>query len=269
MLLDRLAGDGRRALFALAGLVVVSGAPAPAQAQFAVSPVIVQLPSTPGGGSAVIQIDNEGEDDMRFRVYAMDFDQDRDGDHSFARPGSGPESCAHRLRFAPDALSVPAGGRAAIQVRLEPEAGTEPAGMTCWSMLFVEAPATEEGPVRINKRIGVKVYGLGSNSIAPEGGLYNAAARPLEAGVEVRFGFRNAGDWPVRPTGAVEIRDLEGTIVATMPVDGFSVLPRRERDVNLVVPLDGVPPGRYLAVPILDFGADFLAGAQVDFRLGD
>jgi len=26
-------------------------------------------------------------------------------------------------------------------------------------------------------------------------------------------------------------------------------------------------PGRYLAVPILDFGVDYLSGTQIDFRV--
>lgn len=258
---ERSAFEGRRALRAFVGLLV-AGPAAPLCAQFAVSPVIVQMPFDANGGAAAIRIDNEGENDMQFRVYALDFDQDRDGNHLFAEPRTGSESCAHRLRFAPDALSVPAGGRASIQVRLDPE----PGAATCWSMLFVEAPSATESAVRVNQRIGVKLYGLGATGGA-EGGMFDASADPTAGAVAVTFSFRNAGEWPVRPSGAVEVRDLAGTVVASVPVNPFSVLPRHERLVRVSVPLGGVPAGRYLAVPILDFGADFLAGAQVDFRL--
>lgn len=264
---DRSACESRRAHHALVGLFVACyaiGNAAPLDAQFAVSPVIVQMPFDVDGGSAMIRIDNEGENDMQFRVYAMDFDQDREGNHLFAAPRTAAESCAHRLRFAPDALSVPAGGRASIQVLLDPDLDAP----TCWSMLFVEAPSATESAVRVNQRIGVKLYGLGVAS-GGEAGLFEAAASPADGSVEVTFSFRNAGEWPIRPSGSVEVRDLAGAVIAATPVNPFSVLPRHEREIRVRLPLDGVPAGRYLAVPVLDYGADFLAGAQVDFRLTD
>lgn len=164
MIPDSPAPPGRRALLVLVGLVGahVAGAGLLA-AQFAVSPVIVQLAHDPTGAATLLRIDNEGEDAMQFRVYAVDFDQDRDG--------------------------------------------------------------------------------------------------------EVAFAFRNPGDWPLRPSGAVEIRDAGGAVVATAPVPAFSVLPEHERRLRVSLPLESAAPGRYLAVPILDFGADYLAGAQADFRI--
>lgn len=251
---------GRRALIALAGLLL-SWSPLPLAAQFAVSPVIVQVARSDGPGSATVVVDNEGEDLMRFRVYAMDFDQDRDGNHVFSEAGQLPQSCADRLTFAPDALTIPAGGRGTVQVRLDPGPDT-----TCWSMLFVESPSPSRSGVRVNQRIGVKLYGLGS-AARPAGGLTSADARADGGSLEVRFAFHNPGDHPVRPSGAVEIRDALGQVVASVPVYAFSVLPGHEREVSVLLPIGDVEPGRYLAVPMLDFGGDFLAGAQVDFRL--
>lgn len=262
MVLDRSVSAGRRAWFALAGLWLVGLTGATSlTAQFAVSPVIVQLPHSPEGVDATIRIDNEGEDLMRFRVYVVDYDQDRDGNHRFVPAGTDPRSCAERLTFSPDVLTVPAGGRGLVQIRLAP--GTAP---TCWSMLFVESPATRESVLRINQRIGVKVYGLGPDQ--GEGGeLVAADARSTGNSVEVGFAFRNMGNWPLRPSGLVEIRSVTGQLVAATPVAAFSVLPGRERFLRLSVPVDSIEPGRYLAVPILDFGGEYLAGARADFRV--
>ena len=245
---------------ALAGLLL-SWHPAPLAAQFAVSPVIVQVARSDGPASATIVVENEGEDLMRFRVYSLDFDQDRAGNHVFSEAGQLPESCAERLSFAPDALTIPAGGRATVQVRLDP--GPD---RTCWSMLFIESPSPSRSGVRVNQRIGVKLYGLGS-AAGPAGGLTSADAHTDGGSLEVRFAFHNPGDHPVRPSGGVEIRDALGQVVASAPVHAFSVLPGHEREVSVSLPIEGVRPGRYLAVPMLDFGGDFLAGAQVDFRL--
>lgn len=262
MIADSPAPPGWRALRVLVSLVVahLAGAGLVA-AQFAVSPVIVQLAHDPTGTATLLRIDNEGEDVMRFRVYAVDFDQDRDGEHHFAAAGTFPRSCAGRLSFAPDALTVPAGSGAVVRVSLEP--GDDP---TCWSMLFVEAPSAGTGAIRVNQRIGVKIYGLGAKRGA-DGELASATVRPAGDSVEVAFAFRNPGDWPLRPSGAVEIRDAGGAMITTAPVPAFSVLPGHERLLRVNLPVESAGPGRYLAVPILDFGADYLAGAQADFRI--
>ena len=265
MIPDSPATPGRRALRVLVGLVGLIGAHVAEAgilaAQFAVSPVIVQLAHDPAGTATLLRVDNEGEDVMQFRVYAADFDQDRDGEHHFAAAGTLQRSCAERLRFAPDALTVPAGSGAVVRVSLE--AGTDP---TCWSMLFVEAPSAGTGAIRVNQRIGVKIYGLGAEPGA-DGELVSATVQPAGDSVEVAFTFRNPGDWPLRPSGAVEIRDAGGAVITTAPVPAFSVLPGHERLLRVSLPLESAGPGRYLAVPILDFGADYLAGAQADFRI--
>lgn len=265
MIPDSPATPGRRALRVLVGLLGLIGAHVAEAgilaAQFAVSPVIVQLAHDPAGTSTLLRIDNEGEDVMQFRVYAADFDQDRDGEHHFAAAGTLQRSCAGRLRFAPDALTVPAGSGAVVRVSLEPGPDA-----TCWSMLFVEAPSAGSGAIRVNQRIGVKVYGLGARRGA-DGELVDATVRPAGDSVDVAFTFRNPGDWPLRPSGAVEIRDAGGAVITTAAVSAFSVLPGHERLLRVSLPIESAGPGRYLAVPILDFGADYLAGAQADFRI--
>jgi hypothetical protein len=135
-------------------------------------------------------------------------------------------------------------------------------------MVFVETPSTSGNGVRINQRIGVKLYGLSAGA-EPDGSLTTAEAADNGDAVDISFVFSNPGDWPVRPEGSVEIRDLNGSVMAAIPVPSFSVLPNREREIHVAVPVGDLPSGRYLAVPILDFGAEFLAGAQLDFRVSD
>jgi len=87
--------------------------------------------------------------------------------------------------------------------------------------------------------------------------------------VNVGFVVRNLGEWPLRPRGVVEIRDATGRPVTERPIDAFSVLPDREREISVAVAGTDLPPGRYLAVPILDWGGEYLAGTQIDFRVED
>ena len=133
-------------------------------------------------------------------------------------------------------------------------------------MVLIETSGSSEGTILVNQRIGVKLYGL--SGIADINGEVLAGAVTADsAGLEVNFTVQNDGAWPLRPNGVVEIRDVHGTVVASSRVDAFSVLPERERTIRVAVDDSDLDPGRYLAVPILDFGADYLSGTQIDFRV--
>jgi len=252
--------DGRSALRGLTGLLVLA-AVTPAEAQFSVSPVIVQIPATEAD-PVQLTVLNEGENTLQFRAYALDFDMSGTGEHTYWEHGSQESSCGERLRIAPDAFSVPAGQAASVAVSLAPG----PLDRTCWSMVLVETSGSSKGTILVNQRIGVKLYGL-SGLADINGEVLDGTVTVDSAGLEVGFTVQNEGTWPLRPNGVVEIRDVHGAVVASSRVDAFSVLPERERTVHVAVNHSDLDPGRYLAVPILDFGADYLSGTQIDFRV--
>ncbi len=244
----------------LAGWFVL-GSAAPVQAQFSVSPVIVQIPASETD-AVQLTVRNEGENALQFRAYALDFDMSDTGEHSYWEPGTRSESCGERIRIAPDAFSVPAGRIGTVDVSLAPG----PTDRTCWSMVLVETSGSTGGTVMVNQRIGVKLYGL-SGEWDVSGEVLDGTVTKESERLEVAFTVRNDGAWPLRPDGVVEIRDVQGSLVASSPIDAFSVLPDRERTVQVSVNNADLDPGRYLAVPILDFGVDYLSGTQIDFRV--
>lgn len=232
-----------------------------AAAQFSVQPVIMELQLSDAAAGSSFAVRNESSEVLRLRVYAADFDQPEDGSHRFMELGTNPRSCADRLQVSTDALTLPPDSQGVVQVRLAP------GDSTCWSMVFVQGQSRQPGGIRIAQRIGVKVYGVSSRA-TPAGeirGVAVAGDAPGGRNVEITFG--NTGQGPLRPEGEVEVRTLEGDIVAVVPVPPFSVLPGRSR--RATVPLDvALDPGRYLVIPILDFGADYLAGGQGTFEVG-
>ena len=233
------------------------------QAQFSVSPLIVTLPRDAEGGASVglLSIRNEGEESLEFRLQIVDFDQSSEGGHSYLQSGTHPNSCGEDVRITPDALAVAAGQ--SQQVRFEIPGG--PQDESCWFMVFVESPSTSAAGVVINQRIGVKVFGIG-DSTTP-GGEFHSGSVVEEDGVRsVSLEYENPGNAPAWPSGTVEVRDFRGTVVASSDVRAFTVLPGSKR--QLKVDLSGeLDPGRYLAVPMLDFGGEYLAGTQIPFRV--
>ncbi|MEN8145064.1 MAG: hypothetical protein ABFS14_08955 [Gemmatimonadota bacterium] len=251
----------RPALLALAGFGLFLGSAPAVQAQYSVDPVIVQFSSSDSVRATATRIKNDGSQPLDVRLYVNDFDQDETGNHNFLPAGQGARSCESVLRVTPDAITVPPGESRYVNISFEPWQGQN----TCWSMVFAETLARVPTGMRVRQRIGVKVYGLAAEG-EPSGGITIAAIETGQDGPQLVFEFENPGAWPVRPVGSVEIRDYQGQVLRSIDVRPFSVLPDQIRKVSVPVG-QGLPAGDYLAVPMLDFGADYLAGAQVAFSV--
>lgn len=237
-------------------LLLAAGA-MPARAQFSALPGVLHLGAEDDADIAVVQVRNEGERPLQLRMYLSDYDQAEDGAYVFQAPGAVSGSCAGRISFFPDNALLEPGERQEIQVRIE--AG----GDACWSLLFIESAPEGSGQVRIANRIGVRVLNAPA-SLTRDGGLAAVTAAQTDS-LEVELLFSNTGAAPVELRGTIEIRDLAGSIVASIAVGPLGVLPAHARRFSAVLP--SLPPGDYLAVPILDFGADWLAGGQALFTV--
>ena len=208
-------------------------------------------------------VHNSGDVSLDLRVYSEDYDQAPDGAYQNAPFGEHPSSCADRLEVLPAAFSVPPGGSQPVTLRMK--GAEDPAA--CWSLVYVENPAPPTGTLRVSSRIGIKVYGL------THGGSYQAeiAAADVELAGEdrvLRFTVANSQDWPVIARGTVQVRDLAGGSFGEVPVSTFSVLPGHERELGVTLP-PGLEPGRYLAIPVLEYADDGFVGAQVGFRVAE
>jgi hypothetical protein len=206
-----------------------------------------------------ITVLNAGTEAMNFRIYPADFDQDDAGEHQFIPPGEHPRSCSSGLRASQTSLRLEPGEKQPIQIRLPPVA------RTCWSLLFVETSGTLEAGIRATQRVGVKVYGVAPGMVN-DGDIGSVVAASVHGRIEAAVTFRNLGGAPVRPKGRLEIRTYGGAVVAASEMEPFSVLPGYTRRVatHFEAPL---PAGRYLAIPILDFGGEYLAGGQAAFEV--
>lgn len=260
----RVVGRYLAVLLALPGIVGF-GASTEALAQFSVSPVILPIPQSSETIEATVMVRNNSQSPLQLRVFAADFDQKWDGGHETSAAGTHERSCAERLQIVPDALSVPAGVSQPVSIRMLP--GPESAE-TCWSLVFIESPPPEGSGYRAGLRIGVKVYGLSAGG-SESGEITEASVE--DSGEESRdrvlqFTVANRQTWPILARGTVEVRDFDGESRATVLVESFSVLPDHERRVEVPLHAD-LAPGRYLAIPVLEYGSEGLMGAQVSFRV--
>ncbi len=258
---------GRRLLLGLSAAVlglaraVPAQTPArPARAELAVSPVIVHLAAGDGGAGTVITVRNEGTGQGQIRFYLGDYEQNEKGEFKFLPLGQGANTCGGKLTAFPDGAVLGPGERQEIQVRLAAGAGG------CWGMLFVESQPQGRGMFRVVERVGVKLMNAPPGATAAGNVASVAVNRQRGDTLSVRALFRNTGQAPLDLRGRVEIRDFNGRVLAQNDFGPLGSLPGRARmvNVNLVARL---PRGDYVAVPIVDFGGDYLAGGQATFRV--
>jgi hypothetical protein len=249
-----LSASGRLTLaatcaFAAASLFGARGA----QAQVSVYPAVVSVSgAAPAAQSVTVQ--NAGTDEAQFRVRLMDYEQSPNGQHRFQASGAGPGTCGAGLRSSVDVLTLRGGESATVQLRFDEQ------DRSCWGVLLIERVSAGKGGFRVGQQVGVKVFRVASAAVLD--GVVSDVRLRTEQGLPVlSFRFRNTGNAPLQATGEMELRDLAGVVVARAPIAFFSVLPGMERliEVPLETPL---AKGRYVAVPIVDFGAAHLAAGQ-------
>ena len=247
---------GRSLFLAALGMTVL---PAMTRAQFSAQPVILGLASADTASTGAVLVRNDGKEALQFHFRLGDFDQTPTGDHYFQPFGTNAHSCKGRVDVFPDQATLLPGEKQEVRVRMAPGA------RTCWGVLFVEQRARNTTGVMIGQQIAVKVYGT-RPELGVKGGITTVKASLDTAGVNVAFDFKNDGEGPVRPSGTIEIRTPTGDVVASESVDAFSVLPGHSRLVTVAMTRK-LRAGRYVAVPVMDFGADYLAGGQATFAV--
>ncbi len=261
--------SGGRTVFRGLSAAAVLGLPAALTAQapqrqlrpeIAVTPVIVHLAAGAQEAATAIVVRNAGAGPGQLRFYLGDYEQDVNGDFRFLPFGQGAHSCGGRLTAFPDGAVVRAGERQQIQVRLAAGAGV------CWGMLFVETAPQGRGMLRVVERVGVKIMNAPPGASAGGEVTTVTASRARGDTIKVRALFRNTGEAPLDLRGRIEIRDYGGRILAQSEFGPFGSLPGRDRVMNLDV-VARLPRGDYVAVPIIDFGGEYLAGGQGTLRV--
>lgn len=116
--------------------------------------------------------------------------------------------------------------------------------------------------IKIFVDIGVGIQSQGNLIAVEELGL-----NPLT----IEVALHNSGNARFEAVkGRVEIRDLTGQTIRSMPIRELTLLPGDTRKIKVVdeaAPGDMLAPGRYLALAILDLGLPNLLGGQLIFEI--
>ena len=233
--------------------------------------------------SASFSLSNTSDKAVQATVTRQDWDRAENGDNHFLPAGSTGTSCGTILSASP--LSIRVEPHSSRIVRLGVQ---EAASLTkeCWDIFFVEevpqrATVSGGNSLQYIFRTGVKVYvappGLKRDGAiedmaveavpakAPATPAKPAVSNPSGAKQQIAVRFHNTGGTHLLAKGRLEFRRLDNSLATQVPIAEFPTLPGATRKVTIEVP-NGLPPGDYVVLALIDFGGAELVAGQIDYQ---
>ena len=249
-------------LFAVALLTFVSATQL--RAQLIVDPLEVELSTA--RPVAIVTVRNESGAAQQATLDIADWDRTESGENRFFPAATQKGSCGDLIKAFPLSLRVEPHDVQVVRIALTSGA---PAA-ECWAVVFIaqaapQAPSSRFG-ISYAFRTGVKVYALAAQS-NHDGEIDSVMMRedstaPNRQSLVV--GFHNIGSSHETAHGSVEIRRADNSVAAKLDIAGFPSLPGAHR--SIVLDLPRLPPGRYIALAMLDFGGQEVTAGELEFE---
>ena len=271
----------------LGGLLLLVGPPLPAGRSFYVAPLTADHTLAPG--SVVtdrLLVVNNDERPASFSITAHDFTTDTAGVDTYRSLGSHSRSLADWITFTPSFLTLPPRGKGFIEYEIRVPGLDEldsqaplPEG-SYWAAIMVQTERERKVWEQAPKDRKVSRFGIGVafvyaikiylNIQGTERSSLKAVS--LTAGGEPRSlvaTFANTGNVIVRPKVWMELRDLEGAVLATLDSLTWTLEPGMGHDYRFSVQdvPEPLPDGRYQVAVIADYGAPRLCGLMAPLNL--
>lgn len=241
-----------------------------------ISNASIQIRMDPGQEvSSSFEIGNNEGKPLSLSIGAADWRQTETGGLRLADPGTLERSMADWITISPRQFVLDVDSVQQIDFTINvPEGVTG----TYWVGLLIEvedetAVGTSGDTVglAIGTNFLVKIFVDIIPGQQPNAQLKGVQQRGLNP-LTMQVNFENTGNIQLEGVkGRVEIRNLEGDTIKSMPIREFSVLPGDVRNVLAIdqeaVLGETLAAGRYLALAVIDIGEDFLLGGQLVFEV--
>lgn len=234
-----------------------------ASAKLAVGPLSLRL-EVPAGESRIgsFRVHNTGEEPIRVLISLWDWWREPNGEMKVLPPGTLERSLAPWIGFlSPTDLTLEPGAaqEVSFSVTVPPDADG-----SHWALITVDEVVPEPKGFQVVVGYAIKVLQTDPATERKEGRITNIEIISTDP-LQIKIVFENTGNAHLRTKGYLEIRDEKGEPVRRLEVPEFPTLPGEVRELKLEA--EKLPPGRYLALVVLDFGGDYLIAKQRPFEV--
>ena len=257
-----------------------------ASAQLLVDPLEVTM--TTAGNNRVLasfSLSNTSDAAIQATIARQDWDRIENGDNRFLPTGTAGTSCGAMLSASPLSIRVEPHTSRIIRLGVQNAAGLS---KECWDIFFVEEvpqrAAVKGNSLQYIFRTGVKVHvappGLARDAqvenmsvedspVTPAASTtpvkLSTSAAPKATKRQISIRFHNTGGMHLLAKGRLEFRRLDNTLAMQVPITEFPTLPGAVRKLMVDVP-NGLAPGDYVVLALIDFGGAELVAGQIDYQ---
>ncbi len=244
-------------------LVLAASYPATADLSLDVAPAKLELQVTPGTTQTIpITVRNTGAQSLHIQTSLVDFTVAPGGDYIFAKPGSMHYSMAGWATVNPREFDVAPNSFQLVRMTISVPRGIsgEYSGIAFFQ---TRPPRHSGGGIIFSERVASKIYLYTAAGVRFDGVVDGFASKQTAIGERFLIGFKNTGNAHIYLNGTIQIRRGSDTVQrVTLPQQ---VLVERGGRRVIEAYSQKLPPGKYTALALIDFGGPNLAGAQTSF----
>jgi len=245
-----------------------------AQLGLGLAPMRVELRMAPGQEySNTVKLSSQSGVSTRVRAEVLDFDIDETATPQFERnlPKEAPTSCKNWLSLNPMEMEIEKDGYLNVRYTIHLPEGLAEGSYNC-AAGFTTLPAVSQEKSGVGLSMAVRIVAafyvvVGKPEI--NGKLEEikleqvAATKDHDAGFQAIAVLNNSGRMYYRPTGTVDVLDVDGNIVESADFQSVPVL--RERSQRFLFPIKThLDPGQYKLRVRVDIGTSELQEGNAD-----
>lgn len=230
-----------------------------------VTPAKLELSVPPGtqGWNIPITIRNSSGAAVHIVSSMSDFSVTRSGDYAFERAGSRPYSLMRWATINPQQFDLGSGDTQQVRMTLTVPKSSALSGEYAGILFFQTRPTRRANTVAVSVRIATKIYATIPGTVKLDGAISKMTASSGSADQAYRVLFVNRGNAHVYCSGQVVVqKDNQVVERIAMPSD---MLVERGGDRLIEVTGKRLPPGKYLAIAMIDYGGKTMTGGEISF----
>ena len=218
-----------------------------------------------------IQIQNAENKEKSVKVYQTDYWFSYTGESRHDSVGTVSRSNANWITYNPELMTLAANQTTAIEFEIIVPANDTLKG-TYWSVIMVEGVVP---PDTTNHQTGVTIntsirYAIQIITNIGETGKSDLQFLGLQMAEEsngniLNVLIENTGERLLRPELSLELFDESGNSAGVIKVDRKKTYPGTS--VRIVLPLEGIEPGKYTGVLVADCDEDHIFGTNVSLEV--
>jgi hypothetical protein len=230
-----------------------------------VTPAKFELSIPPGtpAYNIPITIRNGSGANVHIVSSMSDFGVTRNGDYAFQHAGVRPYSLMRWATINPSEFDLPTDSTQQVRLTLTVPKSSDLSGEYAGIVFFQTRPVRRAQQVSVSVRIATKIYATIPGTVKLDGAISKMTAAPSPEGRTYRVLFVNRGNAHEYVSGQLLVqKDNQVVERLKMPRD---MLVERGGDRLIEVSGNRLPPGKYMAVAMIDYGGKTMTGGEIAF----